>query len=185
MTYSLADLLYLMQRLRNPETGCPWDLQQDFASVLPHTLEAAYEVADALERQDWPHVEEELGDLLFQVIFYGQIAADRQLFSTERIIDKQVKKLVRGHPHVVPDGPLQSRRQPNNKLNEAQMKASLENIKQQAKAAQLNAKPEDKPRSSPMPDEVPKTFPALTRAGKLQKKSSTVGCDWPNSAGVC
>ena len=70
--YQLDDLVYLMRRLRNPQTGCPWDLKQDFASVLPHTLEEAYEVADAIERQDWPHVEEELGDLLFQIIFYGQ-----------------------------------------------------------------------------------------------------------------
>jgi len=184
MTYSLADLLYLMQRLRNPETGCPWDLQQDFASVLPHTLEEAYEVADAIERQDWPHVEEELGDLLFQVIFYGQIAAERQLFSTESIIDKLVKKLVRRHPHVFPDGTLQSERQPNNKLTEAQIKASWEAIKQQEKADQLSAKPEDKPQSKPLLDEVPNTFPALTRAIKLQKKASKVGFDWPNIDGV-
>lgn len=75
--HTIDDLLYLMGRLRNPETGCPWDLKQDFASILPHTLEEAYEVADAIERQDWPHLEEELGDLLFQVIFYGQMADEK------------------------------------------------------------------------------------------------------------
>lgn len=180
MTYSLADLLYLMQRLRNPETGCPWDLKQDFASVLPHTLEEAYEVADAIERQDWPHVEEELGDLLFQVIFYGQIAAERQLFNTESIIDKLVKKLVRRHPHVFPEGTLQSERQPNNELSDAQIKTSWEAIKQQEKADQLSAKPEEKH----LLDEVPNAFPALTRALKLQKKVSKVGFDWPNIDGV-
>lgn len=180
MTYSLADLLYLMQRLRNPETGCPWDLQQDFASVLPHTLEEAYEVADAIERQDWPHVEEELGDLLFQVIFYGQIAAERQLFSTESIIDKLVKKLVRRHPHVFPEGTLHSERQPDDELTEAQIKASWEAIKQQEKIDQLGSKPESKR----LLDDVPNTFPALTRALKLQKKASKVGFDWPNIDGV-
>lgn len=180
MTYSLADLLYLMQRLRNPKTGCPWDLQQDFASVLPHTLEEAYEVADAIERQDWPHVEEELGDLLFQVIFYGQIAAERQLFSTESIIDKLVKKLVRRHPHVFPEGTLHSERQPDDELTEAQIKASWEAIKQQEKIDQLGSKPESKR----LLDDVPNTFPALTRALKLQKKASKVGFDWPNIDGV-
>lgn len=183
MTYSLADLLYLMQRLRNPETGCPWDLQQDFASVLPHTLEEAYEVADAIERQDWPHVEEELGDLLFQVIFYGQIAAEQQLFNTESIIDKLVKKLVRRHPHVFPDGTLQSERHPEDKLTEEQIKASWEAIKQQEKK-QNNTAEAAEPEPKHLLDEVPNTFPALTRAVKLQKKASKVGFDWPNIDGV-
>ncbi len=180
MTYSLADLLYLMQRLRNPETGCPWDLKQDFASVLPHTLEEAYEVADAIERQDWLHVEEELGDLLFQVIFYGQIAAERQLFSTASIIDKLVKKLVRRHPHVFPQGTLLSERKPGEKMSEAQIKASWEAIKQQEKTAELSSAPAE----NQLLDEVPNTFPALTRALKLQKKASKVGFDWPNVDGV-
>src|SRR5690554_3788070 len=183
MTYSLADLLYLMQRLRNPETGCPWDLQQDFASVLPHTLEEAYEVADAIERQDWPHVEEELGDLLFQVIFYGQIAAEQQLFNTESIIDKLVKKLVRRHSHVFPDGTLQSERHPEDKLTEEQIKASWEAIKQQEKK-QNNTAEAAEPEPKHLLDEVPNTFPALTRAVKLQKKASKVGFDWPNIDGV-
>src|SRR5690554_4316271 len=135
MTYTLEDLLYLMRRLRNPETGCPWDLKQDFASVLPHTLEEAYEVADAIEREDWPHLEEELGDLLFQVIFYGQIAAERQVFNTERVIDKLVKKLVRRHPHVFPDGNLQSERTPGETQDEQAIKASWEAIKQDDQVA--------------------------------------------------
>lgn len=174
MSYSLADLLYLMRRLRNPETGCPWDLQQDFATVLPHTLEEAYEVADAIEREDWPHVEEELGDLLFQVIFYGQIAAERQLFNTESIIDKLVKKLIRRHPHVFPEGTLNSERTPENTLTEEQIKASWEAIKQQEKSAAPKR----------LLDQVPHAFPALTRALKLQKKASKVGFDWPSTVGV-
>lgn len=180
MTYNLADLLYLMQRLRNPETGCPWDLKQDFISVLPHTLEEAYEVADAIERQDWPHVEEELGDLLFQVIFYGQIAAERQLFNTESIIDKLVKKLIRRHPHVFPEGTLQSERDTDETPQEAQIAVSWERIKQQEKAAQNPNKPQE----SHLLDAVPPAFPALTRALKLQKKASKVGFDWPNIEGV-
>lgn len=174
MTYTLEDLLYLMRRLRNPETGCPWDLKQDFASVLPHTLEEAYEVADAIEREDWPHLEEELGDLLFQVIFYGQIAAERQLFNTESVIDKLVKKLVRRHPHVFPDGNLQSERTPGETQDEQAIKASWEAIKQEEKQATPKR----------LLDDVPHAFPALTRAVKLQKKASKVGFDWPNIDGV-
>lgn len=174
MTYSLTDLLYLMRRLRNPATGCPWDLKQDFDTVLPHTLEEAYEVADAIERKDWPHLEEELGDLLFQIIFYGQIGAERELFNVDSIIHKLVAKLVRRHPHVFPEGSLQSERTADNPQSDAQIKASWEAIKQQEKTAA----PEH------LLDEVPHAFPAITRALKLQKKASKVGFDWPSLAGV-
>lgn len=171
--YSINDLLYLMARLRNPHTGCPWDLKQDFATVLPHTLEEAYEVADAIERQDWPHLEEELGDLLFQVVFYGQIGSERQLFNMDSIIHRLVEKLIRRHPHVFPHGTLTSERDPAIRPEDAQINANWDAIKQQEKAL----KPQQPTR---LLDEVPVSMPALTRAVKLQKKAGKVGFDWNN-----
>ncbi|MCB2386135.1 nucleoside triphosphate pyrophosphohydrolase [Thalassolituus alkanivorans] len=180
MSYGLDDLLYLMRRLRDPQTGCPWDLKQDFATILPHTLEEAYEVADAIERQDWPHLEEELGDLLFQVIFYGQMGDERQLFNLNSIIHRLVEKLIRRHPHVFPQGTLHSERDPSVSPQEAEINANWDLIKQQEKAL--------KPVAQNMPSgllaDVPATLPALNRAVKLQKKASKVGFDWPDVQGV-
>jgi len=180
MSYGLDDLLYLMRRLRDPQTGCPWDLKQDFATILPHTLEEAYEVADAIERQDWPHLEEELGDLLFQVIFYGQMGDERQLFNLNSIIHRLVEKLIRRHPHVFPQGTLHSERDPSVSPQEAEINANWDLIKQHEKAL--------KPVAQNMPSgllaDVPATLPALNRAVKLQKKASKVGFDWPDVQGV-
>jgi nucleoside triphosphate diphosphatase len=178
--HDLDDLLYLMARLRNPQTGCPWDLKQDFASILPHTLEEAYEVADAIERQDWPHLEEELGDLLFQVIFYGQLGVEHGCFSVASIIDRLVKKLVRRHPHVFPSGELHSERSAHEQRSEEQINASWEAIKQAEKAVSGI----DNPASEALLDSVPVALPAMSRAVKLQKKASSVGFDWNNPADI-
>ncbi|WP_320820811.1 nucleoside triphosphate pyrophosphohydrolase [Thalassolituus sp.] len=175
--YGLEQLLYTMQRLRNPQTGCPWDLRQDFASILPHTLEEAYEVADAIERQDWPHLEEELGDLLFQVIFYGQMGAEQGRFDLSSIIHRLVEKLIRRHPHVFPDGTLTSQRDPSIRPQESEVNIRWDEIK----AAEKAAKPAKIER---LLDDVPVTLPALSRAFKLQKKASSVGFDWPDIHGV-
>ena len=176
-SYGLEQLLYAMQRLRNPETGCPWDLRQDFASILPHTLEEAYEVADAIERQDWPHLEEELGDLLFQVIFYGQMGAEQGRFNLSSIINRLVEKLIRRHPHVFPDGTLMSERDSSITPQESEVNIRWDEIK----AAEKALKPRKIER---LLDDVPATLPALTRAFKLQKKASSVGFDWPDIHGV-
>lgn len=175
--HTLEDLLYLMRRLRDPRTGCPWDLKQDFATILPHTLEEAYEVADAIERRDWPHLEEELGDLLFQVIFYGQMASEQQLFDLHSIIHRLVEKLIRRHPHVFPEGTLHSERDPALSPQEAQINANWDAIKQQEKAAKPAA-------PLRLLDDVPVTLPAMSRAVKLQKKAGSVGFDWEDIAGV-
>jgi ATP diphosphatase len=175
MSYQLQDLLYCMARLRNSETGCPWDLKQDFHTILPHTLEEAYEVADAIERRDWPHLEEELGDLLFQVIFYGQLGQEQQYFSVTTIIDKLVQKLIRRHPHVFPAGTLDSERDAAVTPEESEVAINWDAIKQQEKAAE--------PANSVLSD-VPMTLPALQRAVKLQKKASKVGFDWSEIGGV-
>ena len=101
--YTIDDLRYLMARLRNPETGCPWDLKQTYATVAKHTLEEVYEVIDAIERNDLEHLAGELGDLLFQIIFYSQLADEEDRFDFDVVVDGIVSKLVRRHPHVFPE----------------------------------------------------------------------------------
>ena len=111
--YTIDDLRYLMQRLRDPETGCPWDLKQTYKTIASHTLEEVYEVIDTIERNDLSHLGEELGDLLFQVIFYSQLGSEEQIFDFDTVVNGIVEKLVRRHPHVFPQGTLQSERDPN------------------------------------------------------------------------
>ena len=173
MAFSVKDLTYVMSRLRDPDTGCPWDIKQDFASILPHTLEEAYEVADAIEREDWSHLEEELGDLLFQVIFYGQMGSEKQYFSLESIVDRLVAKLIRRHPHVFPEGTIDSQRAPGEDPDEEWINQRWDEIKAEEKAHAPQAI--DKTLLS----DIPVTLPAITRAVKLQKKASSVGFDWP------
>ena len=171
-TYQLTDLLYLMARLRDPDGGCPWDLQQDFASIVPHTLEEAYEVADAIEREDFAHLPSELGDLLFQVVYYSQLGNEQQLFDFSTVVHSITEKLVRRHPHVFPDGQLHSRVSAA-AINTEQVKERWEEIKQQERAEQ--AEPEQ--RISALAD-IPLNLPALSRALKIQKRASNVGFDW-------
>ena len=129
-SYTLDDLLYLMARLRDPQTGCPWDIKQDYASIAPSTIEEAYEVVDAIEKQDFGHLNEELGDLLFQVIFYAQIGKEEQRFDFSSIVSSLVEKLVRRHPHVFPEGTLQSQVSDRHNLPD-DIKQRWEIIKQQ------------------------------------------------------
>lgn len=170
--YQLEDLLYLMARLREPEGGCPWDLQQDFASIVPHTLEEAYEVADAIEREDYAHLPSELGDLLFQVVYYSQFGVEQQLFDFSTVVHSITEKLVRRHPHVFPDGQLRGRVLAAH-INSAQVKERWEEIKQQERAEL--AEPEQQ--VSVLAD-IPLGLPALSRALKIQKRASSAGFDW-------
>lgn len=170
--YQLSDLLYLMARLRDPEGGCPWDLQQDFASIVPHTLEEAYEVADAIEREDFAHLPSELGDLLFQVVFYSQLGQELQMFDFSTVVHSITEKLVRRHPHVFADGQLYAARQ-TSAVNSEQVKQRWEEIKQQERAEQ--AEPEQ---AVSVLADIPLNMPALSRALKIQKRASSVGFDW-------
>lgn len=170
-TYQLTDLLYLMARLRDPDGGCPWDLQQDFASIVPHTLEEAYEVADAIEREDFAHLPSELGDLLFQVVYYSQLGNEQQLFDFSTVVHSITEKLVRRHPHVFPDGQLYNRMAAA--VNTEQVKERWEEIKQQERAEQV----EPEQHVSVLAD-IPLNMPALSRALKIQKRASNVGFDW-------
>ena len=177
MSYTIEDLKTLMARLRDPETGCPWDTRQSYRTIVPHTLEEAYEVADAIEREDYPHLKDELGDLLFQVIFYTQLGREDGHFDFDGVVDHLVRKLVRRHPHVFPEGTLESRIDPDNRPDEAWIKESWERIKAEERA--LKPAPEASAELSRL-DGIARTLPAMARAEKLQKRAARHGFDWPN-----
>ncbi|MDH4553352.1 nucleoside triphosphate pyrophosphohydrolase [Pseudomonas sp. BN607] len=172
MTYTLEDLLHLMARLRDPQYGCPWDLKQNYASIVPHTIEEAYEVADTIERGDFEHLQGELGDLLFQVIYYSQLAREEGRFEFDGVVDSITRKLIRRHPHVFPTGELYAPVDTPS-LSEAQVKSRWEEIKAEERAEK------SQPEQLSLLDDVPATLPALSRAAKLQKRAATVGFDWP------
>jgi len=176
--FTIADLKTLMARLREPVYGCPWDQAQSYQTIAPSTLEEAYEVVDAIEQGSAQQLKEELGDLLFQVIFYSQLGVEEGEFDFDGIVSDLVAKLIRRHPHVFPDGTLASRINPStlgSEDREAMIKSSWETIKKEER--------EQKGQMGLL-DDVPAAFPALPRAAKLQKRTSRIGFDWPNTAGV-
>ncbi len=158
-------LLEIMAALRHPETGCPWDIKQTFETIVPYTLEEAYEVADSIERGHMEELKDELGDLLFQVVFYSQMAKEQGLFEFEDIVEAINDKLVRRHPHVFAEAEFKNEEE----LNEAW---------EQSKANERDDKAE-KEKASVL-DGVAKALPALKRAQKLQKRAARVGFDWPS-----
>jgi len=172
--YTIPDLRYLMARLRNPETGCPWDIKQTYATIASHTVEEVYEVVDAIDRNDLGDLSEELGDLLFQIIFYCQLAEEQGEFDFDTVINHITTKLVRRHPHVFPDGTLESSRE-GASIDEQQIKRNWEAIKQQERQQKGN---------SGILDDVPLALPAQMRATKLQKRAASYGFDWPHINGV-
>ncbi len=174
MTYALDDLLHLMARLRDPQFGCPWDVEQDYASIVKHTLEEAYEVADAIEQGDLVQLQGELGDLLFQVVYYSQLAREDGRFDFADVVDSITRKLIRRHPHVFPTGDLYAPVDAP-RLSEAQVKARWEQIKADERAEKST------PEQLSLLDDVPAALPALSRAAKLQKRAATVGFDWPEA----
>jgi ATP diphosphatase len=176
--HTLQDLLYLMARLRDPQFGCPWDLKQTYASIVPHTLEEAYEVADAIEQGDLDHLQGELGDLLFQVVFYAQLAKEEGRFEFDGVVDTITRKLLRRHPHVFPTGelyaPLETPR-----LTDEEVNRRWDEIKAEERAERACA-----PEQLSLLDDVPGALPALSRAAKLQKRAAQVGFDWPSALPV-
>lgn len=158
-------LLEIMARLRDPEGGCPWDRQQTFASILPYTLEEAYEVAEAIDSGDMAALRAELGDLLFQVVFYAQLAKEAGEFAFGDIVASICDKLERRHPHVFGDAPLGS---------SEEHRLAWEAMKQQERAAKASA--QQRPES--VLDDVPQALPGLVRAVKLQRRAARVGFDW-------
>jgi len=162
---SVPRLLEIMARLREPAGGCPWDLEQDFRSIAPYTLEEAYEVADAAERGDLDDLKEELGDLLLQVVFHAQMASEQGAFDFGDVVEGICDKLVRRHPHVFGAASVDSA---------AAQTEAWERIKAEERTGRGPAG---------VLDDVPIGLPALTRASKLGRRASRVGFDWPDAAG--
>lgn len=159
---ALANLLAIMAKLRDPVQGCPWDRKQTLTSLVPHTLEEAYEVADVIERQAINELPDELGDLLFQIVFYAQLGQEQSQFSFDDVVHAISDKLVRRHPHVFADSQYRE---------EAELTGQWEQLKAQERR-QKNAQAQS------VLDDIPLALPALSRAKKIQQRCSAVGFDW-------
>ncbi len=165
-----------MSMLRDPENGCPWDKKQSFQTIAPHTIEEVYEVVDAIERKDYAQLPNELGDMLFQVVFYAQLGSEQGLFDFDDVVAEIGNKLLQRHPHVFPAATIESFGDKES-ITSDQVESNWEKIKQgerEQKGGQDNSVLAD----------VPLGFPALTRAAKIQKRVSQVGFDWPDHQGA-
>jgi len=166
-TDSLAEAIAIMARLRGPD-GCPWDREQTFDSIKRHTLEETYEVFDAIERRAWPDLKDELGDLLLQVLFYAQMAAEAGHFTIQDVAANLNAKLIRRHPHIFGDAVA---------TDANAVLRNWEQIKQSEKEVSATARPS-------MLDDIPRTMPATLEAGKLGSRAGKVGFDWPDADGL-
>ncbi|GGD89113.1 nucleoside triphosphate pyrophosphohydrolase [Aureimonas endophytica] len=182
-------LVEIMAALRDPQHGCPWDIEQSFDTIVPYTLEEAYEVADAIERRDADDLREELGDLLLQVVYYAQMAAERGFFDFEDVVEGITRKMVRRHPHVFGDEVARSARSAKGQWERIKAEERAEKALRQAELAtrldgRSGAAGEDWKQSARLDaaplllDSVPGNFPALVLALKVQQKAATVGFDW-------
>lgn len=165
----IARLIEIMAALRTPKTGCPWDLEQTFATIAPYTIEEAYEVADAIERENMPDLKDELGDLLLQVVYHARMAEEQGAFAFGDVVEAVTTKMIRRHPHVFGDEDARAA---------GAAKGFWEDIKAKEKSAKGSSS-----QASLLAD-VPVTLPGLTRAIKLQSKAAKVGFDWPDIAPV-
>lgn len=163
----ISRLIEIMAALRNPDGGCPWDLEQDFASIRHYTIEEAYEVADAIEREDYADLREELGDLLLQPVYHAQMASEKGLFDIGDVVFAITEKLIRRHPHVFGEEAAR---------NAGGAKAKWDEVKADERAR----KAERKQVASSILDDVPHALPALARAEKLSRRAASVQFDWPD-----
>ncbi|URQ63964.1 nucleoside triphosphate pyrophosphohydrolase [SAR86 cluster bacterium] len=166
LTEEINNLLQTFKKLRDPSQGCPWDKEQDFKSIANCSIEEAYEVADAIEREDFNDLKEELGDLFFQIIFHSGMAEEKKLFNFEEVVKELNDKLIRRHPHVF------------DKKQEMSASESLEIWEKEKK------KEREKKNLISLMDDIPKNLPSLTRAKKIQKRAKSVGFDWQNESDV-
>ncbi len=173
--HTLDDLLLLMDHLRDQQHGCPWDRKQNYASIAPHTLEEVYEVIDAIERGDSHQLADELGDLLFQIVFLARLGKEAGAFDFGTVVDAITVKLLRRHPHVFPDATLASFGRSEAATTDS-VSANWEAIKTRERS--------DKQGATSALDDVPLALPAMQRAAKLQKRAATRRFDWPDAAGV-
>lgn len=174
----ISRLLEIMAALRAPVTGCPWDLEQTFSSIAPYTLEEAYEVADAIERDDLDDLCDELGDLLLQVVFHAQMASEKGAFAFGDVVRRITEKMIRRHPHVFGDDRARSAGMAKGMWDRIKFAEKAEKAERR-KAAGRNAVPD-----SGFLDDVPKNLPALTRGLKLQQRAAKVGFDWDHAAPI-
>jgi len=163
--YGIEDLLAVMARLRDPKTGCPWDAKQSFATIAPYTIEEAYEVADAIARDDLDGLKDELGDLLLQVVYHAQMAAEDDRFAFADVVDAITAKMIRRHPHIFEDASLRE---------SFESSGVWERIKAEEKSERGGTA------GASILDDVPLALPGLTRAVKLQSRAARVGFDWPS-----
>ncbi len=166
----VSRLLEIMKALRTPKTGCPWDLEQTFSSIVPYTLEEAHEVAETIEQNDMAALKSELGDLLFQVVFYARLAEEQKLFDFDDVVEAINEKMVRRHPHVFGDQ--------KKALASSDIAGQWERLKDEEKKEAPKGQPDS------VLDGVPLSLPSLSRAIKLQNKAARVGFDWPSLAPV-
>ncbi len=167
----ISRLVDVMARLRDPQGGCPWDREQSFATIVPYTIEEAYEVADAIAAEDWAALRDELGDLLFQVVFYAQMAREAGHFDFDDVTRGVADKMVRRHPHVFGDDSVDGA-------------AAQTRAWEAQKAAERRAEAGARGQAASVLDGVARGLPALTRATKLQARAARVGVDWPRSETV-
>jgi len=166
----IARLLEIMAQLRTPGTGCPWDLAQDFASIAPYTIEEAFEVAEAISRNDLDDLRDELGDLLLQVVFHARIAEERGAFAFGDVVEAITAKMIRRHPHVFPDS--------EGRIAPAHVEGVWDRIKAEEKAERAARRSETATPAASVLAGVKPGQPALSRAMELQRKASSVGFDW-------
>lgn len=171
----IAKLLEIMAALRTPGTGCPWDLEQDFQTIAPYTIEEAYEVADAIARNDLADLKDELGDLLLQVVFHARMAEERDAFDFAAVVDAIIAKMLRRHPHVFGE---------TRGLSAEAVKGLWSKIKAEEKAERRRTRAAAQDEKTGLLADVPLALPGLTRAVKLQSKASTVGFDWNDPRAV-
>jgi ATP diphosphatase len=171
----ISRLLEIMAMLRTPGSGCPWDLEQNFATIAPYTIEEAYEVAEAIARGDLDDLRDELGDLLLQVVFHARMAEEQHAFSFGDVVEAITRKMIRRHPHVFADS--------NGELTPSDVKGAWDRIKAEEKAERAARRPPD-PAHKSLLSSVKAGQPALTRAMELQRKASSVGFDWNDPRAV-
>ena len=173
----ISRLIEIMAQLRTPVTGCPWDLEQSFATIVPYTIEEAYEVADAIARGDFEDLKDELGDLLLQVVYHARMAEEEKAFAFGDVVEAITKKMIRRHPHVFADK--------DGNIQPAGVKSAWERIKAEEKAERAARRPQQWAyEHSSLLASVKAGLPALTRAMELQRKASTVGFDWNDPRAV-
>lgn len=172
----ISRLIEIMAALRTPGTGCPWDLEQDFATIAPYTIEEAYEVVDAIARGDLDDLKDELGDLLLQVVFHARMAEEQHAFAFGDVVEAITRKMIRRHPHVFADE--------DGQLTPSHVKEAWDRIKAEEKAERAARRPPQETTHTSLLSGVKAGQPALTRAMQLQRKASSVGFDWNDPRAV-